>query len=287
MDSFVSRISGKFILGLVGIFLIGALPSLFNGVSMNLGSYIAQLTATLPEIIRPWEMSQMIGGFERPLFPRILDPWGYSMTLLLGAFSVAFLVAMALAFFTFLLPRKLIKIVKFILFSLESVPDVLVMILFQTGAIWIHMQTGERLFYVVEYGGHQPYTLPIIALSILPTIFLFRIFILDFEEQADQPYVEMATAKGLKNYLILWKHILRNAIMGMFLHTRFILWVMLSNLLVAELVFGINGLIQFMYTSPTPEIFTLGILLFFVPIFAVLAIGQFIIEKATSQKVVL
>lgn len=82
-------------------------------------------------------------------------------------------------------------------------------------------------------------------------------------------------------------HILRNAVMGIFLHSKFILWIMLSNLLVVEYIFAINGLIQFMMDIPTPQILTIGIILLFVPIFIVMAVGQFIIEKIAAQKVVL
>ncbi|WP_077329443.1 ABC transporter permease subunit [Virgibacillus siamensis] len=287
MGSFTYRTGVKFILSLIGIFLIGSLPALFNGVHLDFGSYFSQLTAIIPDIVRPWEWTYTIEGISRSLFPKILDPWAYSMTLLFGSFFIAFLAAIVFAYVTLLLPRKLIDGTKFILFSLESLPDVLVIAIFQIAVIWMYQKTGILMFYIAEYGDHQPYTLPIIALSILPTIFMYRIFILDLEEESEQPYVELAKAKGLKHYAVLLKHILRNAIMGIFLHSKFILWIMLSNLLVVEYIFAISGLIQFMISLPTPQIFTIGIILLFVPIFIIMSIGQFIIEKVAVQKVVL
>ncbi|GAA0606079.1 ABC transporter permease subunit [Virgibacillus siamensis] len=287
MGNFTYRLGVRFVLSIIGIFLIGSLPALFNGIHLDFGSYFNQLASILPEIIRPWEWTYTAGEFDRSLFPKILDPWAYSMTLLLGSFFIAFLVAMVFAYVTLLLPRKLIDGIKFVLFSLESLPDVLVIAMFQIAVIWLYQKTGVLMFYIAEYGDHQPYILPIIALSILPTIFMYRIFILDLEDESEQPYVELAKAKGLKQYTVLLKHILRNAVMGIFLHSKFILWITLSNLLVVEYIFGISGLIQFMLSLPTPQIFTIGILLFFVPIFITMAIGQFIIEKIAAQKVVL
>ncbi|WP_174615021.1 ABC transporter permease subunit [Virgibacillus ihumii] len=287
MGNFTYRLGVKFVLSVIGIILIGSLPALFNGIHLDFGSYVGQLTSILPDIVRPWEWTYTIGGFDRSLFPKILDPWAYSITLLLGSFFIAFLVAIVFAFVTLLLPRKLINGIKFILFSLESLPDVLVIAMFQIAVIWLYQKTGMLMFYIAEYGDHQPYVLPIIALSILPAIFMYRIFILDLEDESEQPYVELAKAKGLKQYTVLLKHILRNAIMGIFLHSKFILWIMLSNLLVVEYIFGISGLIQFMISLPTPQIFTIGILLFFVPVFFTMAIGQFVIEKIAAQKVVL
>lgn len=287
MGNFTYRLAVKFILSLIGIILVGSLPALFDGVHLNFGSYINQLKSILPDIVRPWEWTYTIEGVARSLFPKILDPWAYTMTLLFGAFFIAFLAAIIFAYVTLLLPRKLIDGIKFILFSLESLPDVLVIAIFQIAVIWMYEKTGYLLFYIAEYGDHQPFILPIIALSILPMIFMYRIFILDLEDESEQPYVELAKAKGLKQYAVLLRHILRNAVMGIFLHSKFILWIMLSNLLVVEYIFAISGLIQFMISLPTPQIFTIGILLLFVPIFLIMAIGQFIIEKIAAQKVVL
>lgn len=287
MGNFLYRLSVKFVLCLAGILLIGSLPALFDGVQLDLGSYFSQLLSVLPELIRPSEWTYTIEGISRPLFPKILDPWAYSMTLLFGAFFLAFFIALLLAYVTLLLPRKLINGIKFILFSLESLPDVLVIALFQLAVVWLYQKTGAYLFYIAEYGDHQPYTLPVLALSVLPTIFLYRIFILDLEDESEQPYVELAKAKGLQHHTILLKHILRNSIMGIFLHCKFILWIMLSNLLVVEYIFGISGLIQFMFSLTTPQIFTIGILLFFLPIFIIMTFAQLIVEKVTLQKVVL
>ena len=54
-------------------------------------------------------------------------------------------------------------------------------------------------------------TLPILiglAVSIAPTLRLFRTFVLD---EANQDYVRTARAKGLKEGRIMWVHVLRNA----------------------------------------------------------------------------
>lgn len=150
MGSFVYRISTKFLITFVGILFIGSLPALFDGVQIDIVSYFSQLKALLPELVRPWEWTYIIGGFERDLFPKILDPWSYSLTLLFVAFFIAFFVALLLAYITMLLPRRIISGIKFVLFSLESLPDVLIIAMFQIGVIWLYQKTGYLMFYIAS-----------------------------------------------------------------------------------------------------------------------------------------
>src|SRR5699024_1662169 len=98
-------------------------------------------------------------------------------------------------------------------------------------------------------------------------------------------YVELARGKGLRTSTILLKHILRNAFIRIFIDSKFVLWFMLSNLFMVEYLLNVRGLIAFMFHHPSLTVFTVGLLMIFIPIFLLLAIGQVIIEKITAQEV--
>lgn len=85
-------------------------------------------------------------------------------------------------------------------------------------------------------------TLPIIiglAVSIAPTLRLFRTFVLD---EANQDYVRTARAKGLKEGRIMWVHVLRNAAIPIITYVMSNLPALLIGAFLLERFFGIPGI---------------------------------------------
>ncbi|HET7629621.1 MAG TPA: ABC transporter permease subunit [Bacillales bacterium] len=285
MGNLLYRLGLRFVLTSVGILLIGALPSLFHGIHLDVASYMSTLKSVFTSLIHPDSLVYEIRGISRPLFPKILDPWGYSLTLLFTAFLAAFAAALAATFCTMLLSKKARERIKFFLFMLESLPDVLVIAIFILVVIWLYDHTDILFFNIAAFGQDKAYALPILVLTILPAVMLYRTMILDFEAETEKPYVELAKAKGMKKSCLLFVHIFRNAIISIFLHSKFILWFLLSNLLVVEYVFNIHGLMFFMFTLYSPVVLTIGLFLLFVPIYFMFSIGQMIVERLTAQKV--
>lgn len=84
--------------------------------------------------------------------------------------------------------------------------------------------------------------LPIIiglAVSIAPTLRLFRSFVLD---EANQDYVRTARAKGLPERRIMWVHVLRNAAIPILTHVMSNLPALLIGAFLLERFFGIPGI---------------------------------------------
>lgn len=84
--------------------------------------------------------------------------------------------------------------------------------------------------------------LPIIiglAVSIAPTLRLYRSFVLD---EAGQDYVRTARAKGLKERRIVWVHVLRNAAIPIITHVMANLPALLIGAFLLERFFGIPGI---------------------------------------------
>ena len=85
-------------------------------------------------------------------------------------------------------------------------------------------------------------TLPILiglAVSIAPTLRLYRSFVLD---EAGQDYVRTARAKGLGERRIMWVHVLRNAAIPIITHVMSNLPALLIGAFLLERFFGIPGI---------------------------------------------
>jgi peptide/nickel transport system permease protein len=104
------------------------------------------------------------------------------------------------------------------------------------------------LFPVQGWGEHftenllRYSTLPILiglAVSIAPTLRLFRSFVLD---EASQDYVRTARAKGMGERRIMWVHVLRNASIPIITHVMSNLPALLIGAFLLERFFGIPGI---------------------------------------------
>ncbi|RJG11488.1 ABC transporter permease [Massilia cavernae] len=85
-------------------------------------------------------------------------------------------------------------------------------------------------------------TLPILiglAVSIAPTLRLYRSFVLD---EVNQDYVRTARAKGLPERRIMWVHVLRNAAIPIITHVMANLPALLIGAFLLERFFGIPGI---------------------------------------------
>lgn len=104
------------------------------------------------------------------------------------------------------------------------------------------------LFPVQGWGEHfaenllRYSTLPILiglAVSIAPTLRLFRSFVLD---EVNQDYVRTARAKGLSEGRVMWVHVLRNAAIPIITHVMSNLPALLIGAFLLERFFGIPGI---------------------------------------------
>ncbi len=78
-----------------------------------------------------------------------------------------------------------------------------------------------------------------LAVSLAPTLRLYRSFVLD---EVDQDYVRTARAKGLPERRVMWVHVLRNAAIPIITHVMASLPAMLIGAFLLERFFGIPGI---------------------------------------------
>ncbi|RDI41947.1 ABC transporter permease subunit [Falsibacillus pallidus] len=281
----VLDIAIQFLLSCAGIILVGALPPFIAGLQQKHidGSlYWQSLKDILYSLVHLNELTYMFVDTERPLFPYMLDPVFYSLTVLLGAFLLAMAVSLAMTMLVTMLPHKLRRAVKLVFYIFESIPDLLIIYGTQLLVIFIFEKTGLLLMDIAALDKQKIYLLPIICLSILPMVQLFRLSMIIFEDELNKDYVLLARSIGLKKLFIVVFHIFPNAVISVFFQSKKTVWFMLSNLLILEFLFNMGGVTLFLMEELNPKIFTITLLAFFFPIFIFYTVVEWILQRKVT-----
>ncbi|MDM5188335.1 ABC transporter permease subunit [Bacillus sp. DX4.1] len=250
--------AAQFILQLFAIvlslLLLLNIPYLFMNqgeFSFQPNQFIQHFTTMLKEITSLQSLTihiPSIGSFKTiPLFPTVFDPYIYSFTILFAAFFLALFISSSMAFLYFLSKKNIKKWIDRMVFVLEAVPDMMIMICLQMFFIWIIKQIGDSPVTIISFRENRAYLLPILSLTVLPTLQMFRMMVLYIKEEHEKHYVEVAYGKGLSSSYILCIHLLKNISIHFFHHLKTIFVFLLSNLFVLEFVFNMSGIIQFLF----------------------------------------
>lgn len=273
------------ILSLAGILFMGAIPFAFQGMTFSFSRYLEGINKIISSVFHPFSITyQNEAGVVRDVIPAILDPYFYSMTLLFTSLFIAVAIAIVFSILVSALPPFLYRIVRFISFLFEAVPDIMIAVGMQFFIIWYYKKTNHLLFPVATSYHEQPYFIPIFCLTILPAVFCFRILLHQMEEEWDEPYILTAKGKGLTRLHVLIHHILPHTLKTLFHQSKVIIWFMLSNLLVIELLFNIFGVSNFVYEYGTPEIFAIVCILIFIPVYMFFLFGYWVTNKTSPKE---
>ena len=215
-----------------------------------------------------WNVKQL------PLFPNLAEYIEYSLQLLFLALAAAVVFSILGTFITMLLKERARQRVKMVFYFLESLPDILIILVAQLTVVIIYKQSGVLVSKIAVIGDERIYWLPVLCLMILPMIQLYRLSMLTFEAEERQMYVELAKSLGFSKIVILFSHIFRNAIISVFFQSKKTMWFMLSNLFILELMFNIPGIMLFMSQNMSGELFMITVLSFFLPVFLLYSIGE-------------
>ncbi|AIY40475.1 Dipeptide transport system permease protein DppB [Collimonas arenae] len=174
----------------------------------------------------------------------ILTRLGPSMTVLIPLTILETLIAVALALaVAFVRGSKTDRMVMVACTVGMSISILVYIILFQ---YWFAYKLG--MFPVQGWGNHFTENLfhysllPILimlAVSIAPSLRLYRTFVLD---EVNQDYVRTARAKGVKERRILWVHVLRNAAIPIITNVMSNLPALLIGAFLIERFFSIPGI---------------------------------------------
>jgi oligopeptide transport system permease protein len=122
-----------------------------------------------------------------------------------------------------------------------------------------------KILPVARYDSFFHGILPVIALAAMPTAFIARLVRSNMIEVLGQDYIKTAYAKGLKQYQVIIKHGLPNAILPVISYLGPVTTYIITGSFVIEKIFGIPGLGQWLILSVSNRDYTviMGLTVFF------------------------
>ncbi|MBW3112209.1 ABC transporter permease subunit [Bacillus sp. MCCB 382] len=281
----------QFVLTCIGLFLFSGAGSLLDyddELVIMLGKYLQTLQNMGLELLDPGSIIIRIGDpmdFKSyPIYPIFFQLFGYSFSLLLLSFFLAAIASSLLSYLFMFLPRKVYRICFRLLDSLDSLPDVMIIVFIQLFIVWFFKKTDILLFDIYTLGDEKIYLLPIVCLAIMPIAFLTKNFLFQLREEEEKPYVEYSYSKGFSKAYTIWVHLFRNVWVHFYYHIKPIFLLMLSNLLIIEILFNINGFMNVLLDMSinTPIAFFIGMMMIYIPFFVVFTLGSVILKKWLS-----
>ncbi|MEM5016970.1 hypothetical protein WKH31_11825 [Metabacillus indicus] len=246
------------------LILIGSLPVLINGFQFDPAGYAEKTAEIAMQLLMLHEMT-----YEGvPMMPIIAERAGITIPIFLGGVAAAFFFSFVTAYAALMLMRKKLKVITKLLGILEAVPDVMIFVLLQIGVIAFLKATGIKLAQFATTGSeNQAVLLPILCIALPVSFFLSKMLIQYITEELDKSYIELVRSMGFSYSYILNMHVMRNIAGVLFGSAKTVFWSMLSTMAVVEYLFNLNGLLSFVFTASTPEVFTLSCITLFIPLF--------------------
>lgn len=123
-----------------------------------------------------------------------------------------------------------------------SIPDVLIVLLGVLSYTWIaiHLPNIKNLLPLKEY------ILPLISLSIIPTVYISRMTYVTVMEELSKDYVKAAKALGYSKFHIYQKDILPAVLFKTIDSLPTIMTMLLSNMIIIEYLFNYNGIVYYL-----------------------------------------
>ncbi|RWS44502.1 ABC transporter permease subunit [Bacillus mycoides] len=264
------------------IICLGALPKLFKGLQIDLIGFWNAIIYVGERLLHPTEITY---GFQAPrkLFPQIWIHYIETMIVFLSAFLLSLCIAYVLV--VFVLQRSPMKqsIWNGIFLALESIPDILLILLSQLLVIIIFQKTGFMPIKLAGLGEEKVRLLPIICLTIPTTLLFIKLLLLRFREELEKDYSIFAKSKGLSLRHILTHHISRNVLLTTVYYAKTNILFMLSNLYIIEWIFNTYGMFVFVKEHPNIEIFTVSLIILYVPIFIIFRLLHTFLQNVIQE----
>jgi oligopeptide transport system permease protein len=120
-------------------------------------------------------------------------------------------------------------------------------------------------FHVMGFNGPMDYVLPVAALSAQPIAFIARLTRSSMLEVLHADYIKTAKAKGLNSFTIMFKHVIRNAILPVVTYVGPMTANIVTGSIVIERIFGIGGIGKVLVESITTRDYTMimGVTIFY------------------------
>ncbi|PEW82615.1 peptide ABC transporter permease [Bacillus cereus] len=277
------EVTVQFIISILGIICLGALPKLFYGFELHASQYIKSLQEVFVNLMDISNFQYVRGKF---LFPQLFVHYKETIVIFLAAFFISLFVAFCIVYVIMSSSPRIQHRIKSFLIFLESIPDILLILVSQILVVWFFKQTGFLPFQIASIGGESIRGLPIFCLSIPTTILFVKMLVLRFENELEKDYVLFAKAKGLNRFHILNRHVLRNVLLSTLFFAKTNIFFMLSNLYIIEWIFNTGGIFMFLksYEGIRVEVFIVSVLLIYIPIFILFKLFHYLIPAAMKER---
>lgn len=292
----------QFVLLSISIILIAAVPSFIsdqNGINFSFSRYGESVVEIFTTLIRPDSLTLFIHSqnmilepmpvnisyefvneiYEIPLFPEIWNIIIYTLGLLLISFSAAFVIALFLGWVAELLPASFKKTALQISELLEALPDLFFIFCIQLAVVWIYKKTGFLAANPFTSSREPSFLLPVITLSIVPAIYLFRMLLTLSQTELEKDYITFARSKGLAHSQIIFQHLLKNTLRELSIHLPFMMLLLFSQMIILEYLFNLNGIIQILLSEQPAETRAMLLMLIAIPLFAVIKGVKVLLKK--------
>lgn len=267
------------------IICVSALPTLFRDISFNFFDFISSIKDTFLALLHPQDITYG-WNVPRSIFPQIFIHYKETILLILTSILISTIVSFILTYLILLIFRKVKRSIMWFLTIIESLPDIFYIIFFQFLTIMIYKKTDILLYKVASAGDSRAIFLPILCLCLPLTLLLTKFLIQQFEKEEDKLYVEYAISKGMSSFYIFNRHILKNVLFSLYHYSKTAIWFVISNLIILEYMLNMTGIIYFIFRNTSPEIFVIGILMLYLPIFLFYRIGEWLIPPVVRGEAV-
>ncbi|WP_406878885.1 ABC transporter permease subunit [Bacillus cereus] len=266
------------------IICLGALPRLFKGLQIDLIGFWNTIVFLGGKLLQPGEITY---GFRdsRKLFPQIWIHYIETMIVFLSAFLLSLLIAYILVVWVLQHSHMKQKMWNGIFLTLESIPDILLILLSQLLVVIIFQKTGFMPIKLAGLGEERIRLLPIICLTIPTTVLFIKLLFLRFKEELEKEYSLFAKSKGLSLRHILTHHISRNVLLTTIYYAKTNILFMLSNLYIIEWIFNTYGMFVFVKENSKLEIFTVSLVILYVPLFILFRILHTLLKNVIKERV--
>lgn len=168
--------------------------------------------------------------FNTPVEKELYLSMSRSLTVMFAALSLSFVLGLLKGTFDFKMQRRRWNILgHWTTWLFQSIPDFFIILFVELLLI--------RYFTITRFFGREgwdAFILPALLIAIFPTMYIARITSAALSNQEDKMYILTARAKGLKERVILFKHVFRNCIGTILTHLPSLMVYVISNLLMVE-----------------------------------------------------
>jgi len=214
---------------------------------------------------------------------------GRSLVLIVGATAIATVFGLVFAIIHFAARYRVVRGVAWALGTAGvSLPSFFWAMLLQLFVISWYLATGRGLLPTTGYGLDEHIVLPLLALALRPTAYVFRTAATALEEIGARDYVRTARAKGLVERLVLVRHMFPNARPTFVAGIGYASRSTLSSLAIVEYLFTWNGAgLAFIYAVANRNIdFAVALVVALASIFALLSIALSLISRTAPEEAV-